>query len=338
MTETQQLSLSEKLEALRRPFHPDLISFKPGAVSGAGNKAIGLAFADLRCYMQRLDDVFDADWNVSYSPWGDNKIICEVSLQVIDSEGFHTTTRQSIGEGDGENGGTSAEAQSFKRACAMFGLGRYLYDLPQVWAECKVPNPSRPKNVVFTPAGLAQLKASVVERYNAETGSNVPMPAAPVPSAYPGVPAAPPAPLPAWDQSDGGGPRFTGMPDWPPVEPEELFYTADSSAQAGPSAEKVNAFQMWVRQQNAVPGDIASEKQQTFLISRLAWVCGKGSNGARALDMLLGGPVPVKKALASQLIDMINEHNWDPATKSESPNPKYDANAAAAVREMYNGS
>jgi hypothetical protein len=31
--------------------------------------------------------------------------------------------------------GTVAEAQSFKRACAMFGLGRYLYELPSVWTE-----------------------------------------------------------------------------------------------------------------------------------------------------------------------------------------------------------
>ena len=30
---------------------------------------------------------------------------------------------------------TSAVAQSFKRACASFGLGRYLYSLPRLWAE-----------------------------------------------------------------------------------------------------------------------------------------------------------------------------------------------------------
>jgi hypothetical protein len=56
-------------------------------------------------------------------------------------------TRQAIGESlqasarhDGstvieENAATTAEAQAFKRACSAFGLGRYLYSVPQVWAD-----------------------------------------------------------------------------------------------------------------------------------------------------------------------------------------------------------
>ena len=38
-----------------------------------------------------------------------------------------------IDRADG-NPATSAEAQAFKRACAAFGLGRYLYSFPQTWA------------------------------------------------------------------------------------------------------------------------------------------------------------------------------------------------------------
>src|SRR5262249_22928123 len=34
-----------------------------------------------------------------------------------------------------ENAATRAEAQAFKRACACFGLGRYLYDLGRVWMD-----------------------------------------------------------------------------------------------------------------------------------------------------------------------------------------------------------
>jgi hypothetical protein len=36
---------------------------------------------------------------------------------------------------DDENSATRAEAQAFKRACACFGLGRYLYDLDKVWED-----------------------------------------------------------------------------------------------------------------------------------------------------------------------------------------------------------
>ena len=52
---------------------------------------------------------------------------------------------EDVGEADPEtcsgprsgnaNAWTSAVAQSFKRACASFGLGRYLYSLPRLWAE-----------------------------------------------------------------------------------------------------------------------------------------------------------------------------------------------------------
>ena len=33
------------------------------------------------------------------------------------------------------NADTSAEAQAFKRACACFGLGRYLYYMDGVWVD-----------------------------------------------------------------------------------------------------------------------------------------------------------------------------------------------------------
>ena len=43
--------------------------------------------------------------------------------------------REDVGECDArdENAATTAVAQAFKRACAAFGLGRYLYNLPQAW-------------------------------------------------------------------------------------------------------------------------------------------------------------------------------------------------------------
>jgi hypothetical protein len=45
--------------------------------------------------------------------------------------------------------GARAEAQAFKRACACFGLGRYLYDLDKIWEELDqynrpVRNPNLP--------------------------------------------------------------------------------------------------------------------------------------------------------------------------------------------------
>jgi hypothetical protein len=56
-----------------------------------------------------------------------------VSKVTIHGLGSHT----GVGEewADDENAATRAEAQAFKRACACFGLGRYLYDLDKIWID-----------------------------------------------------------------------------------------------------------------------------------------------------------------------------------------------------------
>ena len=116
--------------ALAQPFAPSAITWKPGA--SKENKCMAMAYADLRAYMERLDDICGMEWTVKYEPWGDNRIIAH-----SDHRRHH---RCSTGEMEAQDektgiGGTVAEAQAFKRAAAMFGLGRYLYDLPSVWVE-----------------------------------------------------------------------------------------------------------------------------------------------------------------------------------------------------------
>jgi hypothetical protein len=127
--------LEQVLEELRKPFHPSHITWKPGVMAKSGDKALALAYGDLRAYQNRLDEVCGANWSVTYTPWAGPdaaRIICNLTIFGV--------TRSSTGEGDGDSerneiAGTVAEAQAFKRACAMFGLGRYLYSLPSVWAE-----------------------------------------------------------------------------------------------------------------------------------------------------------------------------------------------------------
>jgi hypothetical protein len=127
------------LEQLRQPFPPDAISWLPGA--SKGDKCMAMAYADLRAYQERLDELMGLDWSVRYTFWGDNRIACELTLYVGDALGRREEiTRSSTGEmvaQDEKNGmgGTVAEAQAFKRAAAMFGLGRYLYELPAAWVS-----------------------------------------------------------------------------------------------------------------------------------------------------------------------------------------------------------
>jgi hypothetical protein len=152
--------MSEILNELRKPFHPSVVTWKPGSVSKEGTKALAMAYADVRAYQQRLDDVCGMEWAVSYTPWGD-RIVCHLTI--------HGITRSSTGEPDSQSegneiAGTATEAQAFKRACAMFGLGRYLYNLPSVWVEFDKAHRT------FTAQGLARLQGLVATHYSQAMG------------------------------------------------------------------------------------------------------------------------------------------------------------------------
>jgi hypothetical protein len=122
---------NDLLHELQKPFHPSDVYWKPGNLNKDQTKALAMAYADLRAYQNRLDEVCGLDWSASYTPWG-ARIICHVTIAGV--------TRSSTGEADSreeksEIAGTAAEAQAFKRACSAFGLGRYLYHLPTMWVE-----------------------------------------------------------------------------------------------------------------------------------------------------------------------------------------------------------
>lgn len=146
--------MNDLLAQLAQPFEPKHLTWKPGATKA--NSCMALAYADLRAYMERLDEVVGMDWGCAYEPWGENRLVARLTIAGI--------TRSSTGEmsASGEssgNGGTIAEAQAFKRACSMFGLGRYLYELPSPWVDF---DPQRKR---ITESGLADLKSRYEKWY-----------------------------------------------------------------------------------------------------------------------------------------------------------------------------
>lgn len=155
--------IDEILKELSKPFHPSHVTWKPGVFNRDRTKALALAYADLRAYQNRLDEVCGMDRSVSYTPWGD-RIVCHLTIQGV--------TRSSTGEPDSQSekseiAGTAAEAQAFKRACAMFGLGRYLYNLPSLWAEFDAERKG------FTEAGRARLSGVIVQHYRRHVDPDV---------------------------------------------------------------------------------------------------------------------------------------------------------------------
>lgn len=146
---------NEILKQLAAPFHPSRITWKPQTITKDKGRALAVAYADLRAYQDRLDEVCGLDWSVSYTPWAD-RIICHVTIKGV--------TRSSTGEADAraeknDIGGTAAEAQAMKRACAMFGLGRYLYNLPDMWVEYDGDNNR------FTDKAMGRLNGMIAQHY-----------------------------------------------------------------------------------------------------------------------------------------------------------------------------
>lgn len=138
------------LEELAEPFHPSVVEWVVTATASGKNGQRGLlaAYADPRAYLDRLNQLFTpGGWTREYS----FQVVGNVERKGRDGKGslcakvmvccrvtiFGIGSHSGTGEhwADDENAVTGGDAQAFKRACVCFGLGRYLYDVPQVWVD-----------------------------------------------------------------------------------------------------------------------------------------------------------------------------------------------------------
>ena len=114
------------LEKLKAPFPAENVHWRVGATTKDKSKAIPLAYLDARDVMQRLDDVFGlSGWQCRYPFKG----CCEISVFV---DGEWVTRSNGAGETQVE-ADKGQYSDAFKRAAVLFGIGQYLYDVPNVW-------------------------------------------------------------------------------------------------------------------------------------------------------------------------------------------------------------
>ena len=120
------------LKKLADKFPASKIEFRIGATNKDKTKGIVLAYVTNRAIQERLDDVCGADnWCNVFTEWKGDHQLCGISIK-IDGEwvtkwdGAEDTNTEPV------KGGWSA---SMKRAAAQWGIGRYLYDIPNEWAE-----------------------------------------------------------------------------------------------------------------------------------------------------------------------------------------------------------
>jgi hypothetical protein len=186
--------VKEFFAALEVPFDPSQIEWRVMNTTKNGPPLRGqvVPYADQRAYTDRLNALFTpAGWTRKYTIHtsanfersADQKLVAKVLVTcelTIFGLGSHSATGEEWA--DNSNAGTAAEAQAFKRSCACFGLGRYLYYFTGTWVD--LDDRKRPKSVPqlaawATPAGwLDGLRPRCAheqkpsERATAGTGSN----------------------------------------------------------------------------------------------------------------------------------------------------------------------
>jgi hypothetical protein len=156
-TQYTAAQIKEFVALLEVPFDPGVIEWRVTNTSKGNGQSRGqvIPYADQRAYIDRLNVLFSpAGWTRRYTVHTsanfqrakDQKttakvfVTCDLTIFGI---GCHSATGEEWA--DDENAGTAAEAQAFKRSCACFGLGRYLYYFTGSWVD--LDDRKRPKTI-----------------------------------------------------------------------------------------------------------------------------------------------------------------------------------------------
>lgn len=136
--------MNDILKELQKPFAENEIEWRVQQCGISNNKpwAMVLCYVQARAIQRRLDDVFGWDgWQVEYRTGkDDSNIICRLSA-------YDETKGQWIYK---EDGASESNVEPFKggisgalKRCASsgFGIGRYLYNLTETFAESTLEKP-----------------------------------------------------------------------------------------------------------------------------------------------------------------------------------------------------
>lgn len=156
---------------LKAPFPHEKISWRVGATNKEKTSAIALAYIDARDVADRLDEVCGPQgWQDLY-PHAGEKTSCKIGIFCPPDPtlgGSYEWIWKENGCGDSDiEAAKGAFSDALKRAAVMWGIGRYLYDVPNIWVDIvpygksyKIKNPQD-----------AKLKAALI---SAEKGIRLP--------------------------------------------------------------------------------------------------------------------------------------------------------------------
>lgn len=128
----------EDMKALTKPFPEDDIEWRLQSCGEKNGRIWGkvLAYITSRAVQDRLDEVCGPDnWQTSIRKEGD-AYLCTLSIRVTHNDGSVEWISRTDGADSTDieavKGGISG---SIKRAAVHFGIGRYLYNLKENWAN-----------------------------------------------------------------------------------------------------------------------------------------------------------------------------------------------------------
>lgn len=125
--------MNDIMQKLQAPFPITDIEFRVGSTTQDKKKGLALAYITNRAIMNRLDELFGVDgWKNEYKEMHQG-ILCGISLK-INNEWVTKWDGADLTNIEATKGGLS---DSMKRAAVQWGIGRYLYKLPDFWVEIK---------------------------------------------------------------------------------------------------------------------------------------------------------------------------------------------------------
>lgn len=112
---------------LSLPFPASQIEWRVGATTKDKDRCIALAYVDARTVQRRLDEVLGP---FMWETHTQTPHLCSITIHLPDGRSITRTDAAGDTQVEAEKGAFST---AFKRAAAQFGVGRYLYSLPNTW-------------------------------------------------------------------------------------------------------------------------------------------------------------------------------------------------------------
>jgi len=136
--------IKEVVEKLKEPFERKDIEFRVAKASKRTRQVLVLAYITSRAVMDRLDDVVGTEgWKDEYEALKGG-VTCKLSVKlngefVCKQDAAPFTNIEAL---------KGAFSDALKRTAVKFGIGRYLYQLPEYWVEFMEKKPVKAKNVI----------------------------------------------------------------------------------------------------------------------------------------------------------------------------------------------